>query len=159
MKKDVNNAGFTLVEIMIVVAIIGILNVLVMPAFRKARLDSIATRVAEEFRVYSGAFTMQAAESGSWPVRRARGKMPPELEGFIRKEVFEEETIIGGKWRWVGPSRRQIRKGKSRASLDIRNIRRANRELLVRIDEILDDGDLRSGQVQGRGSSLSFILE
>ena len=159
MKMNVSIAGFTLVELMIVVAIIGIMNVIAIPSFRQARLNSIATRVAEDFRVYSGAFTMQAANTGQWPVRRARGRLPPELEGYIRREAFEAETLIGGNWRWVGPSHKQIRKGKIRASLDIRNIRRANRELLVRIDQILDDGNLRSGQMRGKRSSLSMMLE
>ena|SRR6266511_3544626 len=57
-------AGFTLVEIMIGVAIIALLAALALPAFQRARKRSIAGRTLEELRVLDYAIGQYAIESG-----------------------------------------------------------------------------------------------
>ena len=57
-------SGFTLVEIMIVVAIIGLLAALAIPSFMKARKQSQGRRVMNDVRQIDGAIDQWALEKG-----------------------------------------------------------------------------------------------
>ncbi|NNJ70138.1 MAG: prepilin-type N-terminal cleavage/methylation domain-containing protein, partial [Kiritimatiellales bacterium] len=59
-----NKKGFTLVEIMIVVAIIGLLAAIGIPSFQKARANSIAKAKDNNIRIVEGAVEEWAMEKG-----------------------------------------------------------------------------------------------
>src|SRR5437588_2943278 len=56
-------AGFTLVEIMIVVAIIALLAAIAVPNFLRARKRSQATRILEDLRIIDSAIDQYAIEN------------------------------------------------------------------------------------------------
>ena len=58
-----NKSGFTLVEIMIVVAIIGLLAAIAIPNFVKARTTSQANACINNLRQYDGAVQQYALEN------------------------------------------------------------------------------------------------
>ncbi len=60
-----NNAAFTLVEIMIVVAIIGLLAALAVPGFVKARKQSQGRRIINDCRQMDAAIDQWALENGA----------------------------------------------------------------------------------------------
>ena len=61
-------SGFTLVEIMIVVAIIALLAVIAIPSFMRARLKSQQSACVNNLRQISGASDSYALDhSGTWP--------------------------------------------------------------------------------------------
>ncbi len=62
-KLKTNRGGFTLVEIMIVVAIIALLAAIAVPNFLRARKRSQATAVLEEMRILDGAQDQYAIEN------------------------------------------------------------------------------------------------
>jgi prepilin-type N-terminal cleavage/methylation domain-containing protein len=62
-KLNTKRAGFTLVEIMIVVAIIALLAAIAVPNFLRSRKRSQATQVLEDLRMLAGALDQYAVEN------------------------------------------------------------------------------------------------
>ena len=60
---NTRRSGFTLVEIMIVVAIIAMLAAIAVPNFLRARKRSQATRILQDLRVIDSAIDLYAVES------------------------------------------------------------------------------------------------
>ena len=62
-KLSAKRAGFTLVEIMIVVAIIALLAAIAVPGFLRARKRSQATKILNDLRMIDGAVDQYAIET------------------------------------------------------------------------------------------------
>ena len=62
-KLNTKHAGFTLVEIMIVVAIIALLAAIAVPNFLRSRKRSQATQVLEDLRIVDSAVDQYAIET------------------------------------------------------------------------------------------------
>src|SRR5438309_12060247 len=62
-KLQTKHAGFTLVEIMIVVAIIALLAAIAVPGFLRARKRSPASRILNDLRMIDGAVDQYAIET------------------------------------------------------------------------------------------------
>src|SRR5687768_8549592 len=81
-KLSKNRGGFTLVEIMIVVAIIALLAAIAVPNFLRARKRSQATKILEDLRIIEGAKDQYAIE------RNKSGGVEPtwsDLAPYIKK--------------------------------------------------------------------------
>jgi prepilin-type N-terminal cleavage/methylation domain-containing protein len=63
-KVQTKHAGFTLVEIMIVVAIIALLAAIAVPGFLRARKRSQASKILNDLRMIDGAVDQYAIETG-----------------------------------------------------------------------------------------------
>jgi len=63
-KLQRKSAGFTLVEIMIVVAIIALLAAIAVPGFLRARKRSQASKILNDLRLIDGAVDQYAIETG-----------------------------------------------------------------------------------------------
>src|SRR5271170_5954809 len=80
-KINKNRGGFTLVEIMIVVAIIALLAAIAVPNFLRARKRSQATRCLEDLRILGNAVDQYAIETN-----RTTGFNPTftDLKNYIK---------------------------------------------------------------------------
>jgi len=63
-KLRIRRAGFTLVEIMIVVAIIALLAAIAVPGFLRSRKRSQASKVLNDLRMIDGAIDQYAIDTG-----------------------------------------------------------------------------------------------
>ena len=90
---------------MVVVVIIGLLAVLGIPALEKARMNSYSSRIANNFRVFSGAFETHALETGSWAPDGGGNSLPATVRPYFKGSTWFEEPIPGGYWDWEGQGR------------------------------------------------------
>ena len=80
--KNVRKAGFTLVEIMIVVAIIGLLAAIAIPNFVKARATSQANACINNMRQIDAAVNQWALETHQ--TTGAQPNFPADLSPYIK---------------------------------------------------------------------------
>jgi prepilin-type N-terminal cleavage/methylation domain-containing protein len=96
--------GFTLVEIMIVVGIIGVLAGIAIPAFQKARLQARISRVKNDLRVLSSAIDKMAFDTMQWPGGlRAGDPANPEIRDLSADSAGLVFNDSGTFTRWNGP--------------------------------------------------------
>ena len=92
------SAGFTLVEIMIVVAIIGVLAATAIASFQKARTKSQNTAFINNLRIIEGAINTCIMDTKKYPADVYEKIMPPELAPYLNNIDFSKPTPIGGYW-------------------------------------------------------------
>lgn len=85
-----NKSGFTLIEIMIVVAIIIILATLAVPAFNQARIKSQAAVCVNNLRQIDGSYDQYFLEEGKAPASVAA--LTPE---YIKRDATGECPASG----------------------------------------------------------------
>lgn len=152
--KCFNRSGFTLVEIMVVVVIVGLLAVLALPAVKKAREGSYKSRLANDYRQFRSGFENYALANGDWPVDEGPGVLPPEMVGYINASTFEKRTLFDGQWDWEGPGAFSFVAG-----ISLRNSL-AGDEFMMRLDGLLDDGDLTTGSFRILdGTAYTYVME
>ena len=149
--------GFTLVEIMVVVVIIGLLACLAIPGYLRVQRRSQNSRVVNDIRVFSQAFETYATQNGAWPNNAGPGVVPAGLgTADFKVSVWQSPTTIGGVWNWdlnvntpAGPV----------TGISISNFTCDDTQL-AEIDAMIDDGDLSTGLFQKVGPNrVTYILQ
>jgi len=126
--------GFTLVEIMIVVVIIGLLAAIAIPAFERVQTKAKASRLANDFRQFHDAFQRYNLDNGGWPpAQTTPGPATGALVDYL-PSAWGNASPLGGAYTWSGSTGRIRLRGTS-----------ASTTVMQGVDAIIDDGDLTTG--------------
>ncbi|MDA0991112.1 MAG: type II secretion system protein [Verrucomicrobia bacterium] len=149
-----HQSGFTLVEILIVVAIIGLLAVIALPNFAKARRQAQNTRFISDLRVASHAYDLYAQMNGDYPPDTMPTVIPAGMSDYLAKMHWTGNTPIGGHWDW---DFLQYQFG-CRAGVSVYLPDRSDAEMAL-VDARIDDGNLAAGQFRKRAAGYIYFNE
>src|ERR1700726_2703453 len=88
-KLQTKHAGFTLVEIMIVVVIIALLAAIAVPGFLRARKRSKASKILNDLRMIDGAVDQYAIETGR---KSGDTVTTPDWTNYVKKNAVLYNT-------------------------------------------------------------------
>jgi prepilin-type N-terminal cleavage/methylation domain-containing protein len=155
-----DDPGFTLVELMVAVSIIGILAILAIPAFRLATQRSANSAFINDLRLLADdAIGRYAITSRDYPPDEPPGVVPPEVAAYLPHRLdWSRPTPIDGMWDWDrAPSRAETLHG-CYAGLSVVNPSRTSAQM-QQIDAIVDDGNLSTGRFRARPNGYIYVIE
>ena len=144
------SAGFTLVEIMIVVVIIGFLASMAIPAFQRVRRNVQNTAFANDLRLARNAAEQYIMEVGTYPPDGAAG-MPSELSPYMPSRINDGPTPVGGVWDW------DYEQFGFKAGISVYKPT-ADAAQMQEVDRLVDDGDLSPGYFRARSQGYIYVI-
>ena len=154
-----HDRGFTAMEIMIAVSIIGLLAVIAMPSLIKARFHAQNATFIHNLKAASAAFEQYTMSQGDFPENAGPGIMPGGMSEYMPRRIhWTSPTTIGGQWDWDrAPSKTETIFG-CYAGVSVYRPERTSVEMQG-IDAKIDDGDLSTGIFRSREDGYIYILE
>jgi prepilin-type N-terminal cleavage/methylation domain-containing protein len=134
------NSGFSLLEIMIAVAIILDIALIAMPSYMRSRKFAQDTRFMTDLRAAVDGFDMYAAEHSSYPPNAGPGVIPAGMQQYLAGMNWSGPTPIGGTWNWDNN-----RNGSIAAVGVLLPAGTADDLRMTTIDERIDNGILTTG--------------
>lgn len=144
--------GFTLIEIMVVVVIVGVLAAIAIPTFTKYLRNARAATFASDIRTLANAGAQYSLESGWWVPDTSSGVYPTELEGYFSEQKFNLGTPLGGQWDFE-----QWDLGNFTSAVGVHGPDHSD-EMFALIDKRIDDGDLSTGLFQKLASDRYYYV-
>ena len=151
-RGNIRRRGFTVLELMIVVVIIGLIAGLTVPRYVRYKQNAQVAATAAEIKLLSTAFVAYKAAFGDFPPD-SHLTLPAGMENFIDPQIWADETPIGGHYNWEGPDFYPY------AGLAVAGSAAPQWQINL-LDTTLDDGNLNTGSfiVAGNGRP-TFIIE
>jgi prepilin-type N-terminal cleavage/methylation domain-containing protein len=144
--------AFTLVELMIVVAIVGLLAAIAIPSFVHARETALNNRFAADLRIARDAFIEYSADNRKYPPDTMPGVVPVGMADYLLRVPWTQRTVIGGQWDWDNAQfgcKAGVSVYQPTASL----------ATMQKLDAIIDDGDVNNGSFRARSAGYIYIIE
>ncbi len=143
------SSAFTLLELMIIVAILTDIAIIALPSFLRARSMVQNTRFMSDLRVATSAFELYAAETNRYPANATQGVVPTGMSSYLSGVDWTRTTPIGGRWDWepatTSPARLGVRYISPQVGDDLR---------MADIDRRMDNGALTTGGFRKISSTL-----
>lgn len=137
--------GFTLVEVLIVVVILGLLAAIVIPQYAGARGEVERGAFINDIRIFSDAAALYFHENGEYPIDSGSGAMPTGFDLYIPQHKWEGGTPIGGDWDHESGADYGYN---SAVGVHFQSGASRDDAYMLRIDESMDNGDLASSSFQ-----------
>ena len=150
-RRPLVRRGFTLIEILIVVIILGILASIVIPQFAKASGDSSNATFVHDLKLLARLIVVEQHQSGQWPADQTPGVFPPEMAGKIDPGDWAKGTPIGGSWD-MDAGVFGVTAG---VSVELPDRTPAQ---MIEIDRMIDDGNLTTGAFRQRTNGYIYVL-
>jgi prepilin-type N-terminal cleavage/methylation domain len=151
MKRNPTKRGFTLVEIMVVVVIIGLLAAIAIPTVAKATEISRHTRFASDVRTFSGLLETFIFESSSYPEDSSSGEIPAGFEEYIKVSDWQMGPTIGGVYDV------ELDSFGITSAIGVHNYTISDAEL-ARFDARYDDGSFDTGNYRVIGAKRYYYI-
>src|SRR3954467_4106571 len=148
-QPDRRARGFSLIEIMIVAAIIATLAALAIPAILRVQRTAKNNRFVSDLRVFTQAFEQYAVEQGSWPANAGAGVVPANMTTALQVSVWTNTNSLGGRWNYD----RNL--NGFAVAISTTNVTASDAQMQA-IDAKIDDGDLNTGLFQKVSGRFSY---
>jgi prepilin-type N-terminal cleavage/methylation domain-containing protein len=147
-------SAFTIVEMMLVVAILGDLMVVAVPSFLRARQQAQNTKYMTDNRTACGAFEMYAAENNSYPPDTAPGVMPVGMNIYLQGMDWNDLNSLGAQWQWM------LNEYATTAQVGIVFPNAPDPANMANIDQRFDDGCLTTGAFREQAPTVyTYTIE
>lgn len=142
-------AAFSVVEVMIAVAVLLDIMLIAIPSFFRARQAAQNARFCSDLRAAVGAFEMYASDYNHYPPETPTSIVPAGMADYLRGVDFTGRATIAGRWDWD-----HNRDGFIAAVVVV--LEREDDVRMADIDRRIDDGGLATGSFR-KGADLRFL--
>lgn len=145
-------SGWSFVELMIVITIIGILTSIAVPALHDTKLKADAARIIADFNAIRVAAHDNFAETGTYPRNGRWGRVPAAFVGSLPRGFGFSYKSATYRWRRWSTPRGLPRRRRSRALLGLQ-IRSTDRDLIKAVK------NLYNGDMWGNNRRITLVIE
>lgn len=156
-------AGFTLLELAIVVVIIGLISSIAIPSYQRIQRNSRYGVLMNDFRVFASAFQQYNAVNAKWPAYSStKNAFPAGMNEYLRRTNWTQRTVFGGNYNWDYNIKHNGRKVTAAVAVYKATkfpLTMTAAEMLA-FDRKFDDGNLTTGNFQkGFQNCLLYIVQ
>ena len=147
-------SAFTLIELMLVVAILVDLAVIALPAFIRSRNQAQNTKYISDLRTAAAAFEMYSAENNAYPPDGTPGVVPPGMSLYLKGVDWVNLNSLSGSWKWM------LNEYSTTAQVGVILTSPASDVRMADIDRRIDDGVLSTGAFRKQSSTVfTYTIE